>query len=62
MESKCMHKAAVELRGMSCTFNIKHPIHCFINVVKCNGTYYPHAMNKTSTMKMVQKIELVSIR
>lgn len=62
MESKCMHKATVVLRGMTCFFNIKHPIHCFLNVVKCNGTCSPCAMNKISTMKMVQKIELVSIR
>lgn len=57
-----MHKATVVLRGMTSVFNIKHPIHCFINVVKYNATCYPDAMNKTSTMKMVQKVELVSIR
>lgn len=46
METKCMHKAALMLRGVNCVFSIKHPVHCFISVVKCNGTYYPCAMKK----------------
>lgn len=56
-----MHKATVVLRGMTCVFNIKNPIHSFINVVKGNSTCYPHA---TSTMKMVQKfwIDINKIR
>lgn len=56
MEAKGMHKATVVRIGMTCVFNIKHPIYSFLNVVKCNSTYYPCAMNKISTMKMVQKL------